>query len=331
MRLSILFVVILSSFELFAVSNDLIEYDFEARLAEYWIGTEVEDTSLSDGMSSVTLASQNFEEQDGLTLLYGYNGTSFTKKMDGRPMDFKLPSGKYVFSFYLKSDQDYAEITTDSIEVKNGINTTIHLNFFIIATYQHSVRKPVIYLYPEEKTEVTVKVAPKGEMTFTYPTYTDGWKCIAEPNGDITLDGKKYNYLFWESEQNFGETLVDASSGFIVSGANITEFLDSKLSSIGFTGEERADFVTFWAPLMVHHDELFIHFMVNDQCNAFAELEIEPVPHHIARLYILWSPLPNDFNRTSLKEQKLPLVIRKGFTVLEWGGAEIDANLLNSN
>ncbi|MBQ9925500.1 MAG: hypothetical protein IJO51_05730 [Clostridia bacterium] len=34
--------------------------------------------------------------------------------------------------------------------------------------------KPVIYLYPEEETEVTVKLDYAGELTTTYPEYKDG-------------------------------------------------------------------------------------------------------------------------------------------------------------
>ena len=35
--------------------------------------------------------------------------------------------------------------------------------------------KPVIYLYPEEVTEVAVELRLNGELTCTYPAYRDGW------------------------------------------------------------------------------------------------------------------------------------------------------------
>ncbi len=38
--------------------------------------------------------------------------------------------------------------------------------------------KPVIYLYPEEKTEVAVKLDYDGELTATYPDYRNGWHFI---------------------------------------------------------------------------------------------------------------------------------------------------------
>ena len=43
--------------------------------------------------------------------------------------------------------------------------------------------KPVIYLYPEEETEVTVKLDYNGTLTSTYPAYGDGWTVTAQPDG----------------------------------------------------------------------------------------------------------------------------------------------------
>ena len=59
--------------------------------------------------------------------------------------------------------------------------------------------KPVIYLYPETETEITVQLDYSGELTCTYPTYTDGWKVTAAPDGTLTDEkGQTYNYLYWE-------------------------------------------------------------------------------------------------------------------------------------
>lgn len=59
--------------------------------------------------------------------------------------------------------------------------------------------KPVIYLYPEKKTAVTVKLNYAGELTCTYPAYNDGWKVSASPDGTLTdAAGQTYNYLYWE-------------------------------------------------------------------------------------------------------------------------------------
>ena len=44
-------------------------------------------------------------------------------------------------------------------------------------------KKPVIYLYPEQEQEVSVRLEYDGELTCTYPEYNDGWTVTAEPDG----------------------------------------------------------------------------------------------------------------------------------------------------
>ena len=43
--------------------------------------------------------------------------------------------------------------------------------------------KPVIYLYPEEAADVTVKLDYAGTLTTTYPAYGEGWRVTAAPDG----------------------------------------------------------------------------------------------------------------------------------------------------
>jgi restriction endonuclease S subunit len=59
--------------------------------------------------------------------------------------------------------------------------------------------KPVIYLYPEHTTSVSVSVSPVGGMTFSEPDYGNGWTVTARPDGQLTDDsGARWPYLFWE-------------------------------------------------------------------------------------------------------------------------------------
>ena len=46
--------------------------------------------------------------------------------------------------------------------------------------------KPVIYLYPEEETDVSVTLAYDGTLTCTYPNYKTGWHVSAKPDGTLT-------------------------------------------------------------------------------------------------------------------------------------------------
>lgn len=45
--------------------------------------------------------------------------------------------------------------------------------------------KPVICLYPEETTEVDVKLDVDGEFLSTWPAYENGWTVTAQPDGAL--------------------------------------------------------------------------------------------------------------------------------------------------
>ena len=62
-----------------------------------------------------------------------------------------------------------------------------------------SDEKPVIYLYPEQETDVRVTLDLAGELTCAYPAYGDGWSVRAAPDGTLTDEsGQTYRYLYWE-------------------------------------------------------------------------------------------------------------------------------------
>ena len=82
--------------------------------------------------------------------------------------------------------------------------------------------KPVIYLYPEEETEVTVKLDYNGTLTSTYPAYGDGWTVTAQPDGTLTDEkGREYYCLFWEGES---DAAYDFSTGYCVTGKDTAVF-----------------------------------------------------------------------------------------------------------
>ena len=73
--------------------------------------------------------------------------------------------------------------------------------------------KPVIYLYPEQETTVSVSLDYTGTLTATYPAYEDGWRVTAEPDGTLyDENGDEYSYLFWEGEDKPTTTSPPASA-----------------------------------------------------------------------------------------------------------------------
>ena len=106
---------------------------------------------------------------------------------------------------------------------------------------ESAAEKPVIYLYPEQETTVSVSLDYAGTLTATYPAYEDGWRVTAEPDGTLyDENGDEYSYLFWEGENN---TDYDFSTGFCVAGADTADFLREKLAEIGLTPREYNEFI----------------------------------------------------------------------------------------
>jgi hypothetical protein len=230
----------------------------------------------------------------------------------------KTTPGKHIFAFYYNSE--YKEIFTDSIEVKPQYRTTVQL-MFRSAHSNIQVRKPVIYLYPESKTEVEVKIKPKGELFFSYPEYDKGWNVIAEPDGTITHKNEKLNYLFWESEQDIPGSLMKLGQGYYIKGRELTQFFEEVLTEYGLTSQEQQDFITYWVPIMKDNPFLYIYFLFDEECDAFGELNISPKPDNTGRIYMLWADAVLSEKGQLPKPQNIPKLNRNGFTAIEWGGA----------
>ncbi len=185
------------------------------------------------------------------------------------------------------------------------------------ASRQLKVRKPVIYLYPEETTDVSVKLDFAGKLTCTYPSYQDGWTVMAQPDGTLTdADGKVYNYLYWEGED---DSVYDMSKGFCVKGSETAAFLEEALAKLGLTRREANEFIVYWLPLMEENAYNVISFQKEAYTDR-AGLQISPEPDTVIRVFMAWygSKKP-----VEIPAQELTAPERTGFTVVEWGGSEI--------
>ena len=178
--------------------------------------------------------------------------------------------------------------------------------------------KPVIYLYPEQTTDVSVKV-DIDQFTVTVPDYKDGWLVSAEPNGQLyNYDDKQtYDYLFWEGISDKGLELGDY--GFVVKRNQLRKFLGISLNRLGLNRTEIKDFKEFWVPEMLKNNEKYfeITFIGTEDFNRVAPLSIEPKPDSVLRVFMNYEPV--NYKR-ELEPQKLVPFERNGFTVVEWGG-----------
>ena len=176
--------------------------------------------------------------------------------------------------------------------------------------------KPVIYLYPEEDTTVSVKVNIDGELICTYPEHgEEGWKNFtARPDGTIVSpDGREYYCLYWEG---IGNMTPDFSSGFCVKGEDTAEFLADILEKIGLNSREANEFIIYWLPILQQNEYNLISFQSEAYTNT-AELEITPSPDSLLRVFMAAKPLSAP---VEIAPQEFAGFERSGFTVVEWGG-----------
>ena len=178
--------------------------------------------------------------------------------------------------------------------------------------------KPVIYLYPETEQEVTVTLDYDGTLTHTYPTYSDGWTVTASPDGTLhDAAGREYYCLFWEGES---DATYDFSRGFCVAGSDTATFLEDTLRQLGLTDNEANEFIIYWLPRMENNAYNLIAFQTGAYTEA-AQLHIQPAPDTLLRVFMAWQPLDKTVD---IAPQTLTTPSRTGFTVVEWGGCQVN-------
>lgn len=186
-----------------------------------------------------------------------------------------------------------------------------------------AVRKPVIYLYPEEETDVRVEVEIDGEFVAVYPAMgANGWEVTAKPDGALIdrATGRRHRYLFWEGTS--AGFKIDPARAFCVAGADSAGFLERACDRFALTGEECGDFVTYWLPELGKHAYNVVQFVDEAEYGAYARMRVEPRPDTVVRQFMIFrgSETP-----VAVGSPELPQRARSGFTVVEWGGAEVGA------
>lgn len=176
--------------------------------------------------------------------------------------------------------------------------------------------KPVIYLYPTETTNVSVKLAPQGGFSYSEPSYIDGWNVVAEPSGKLTniSDNKTYPYLFWEGR---GGLYNIPDLGWVVKNSEVKSLITAKLKLFNLNDQEISDFEDFWLPKFGASPYYFITFMGNRVMDKIAPLNITPKPDTVIRVLMDFAPLDKPI---SVKGFEIKAPARTGFTVVEWGG-----------
>ncbi len=175
-------------------------------------------------------------------------------------------------------------------------------------------KKPLLYLYPQQKTNIKVELSNPSSITTSYPKYNDGWNVVAYPNGDLYYNNRYYYGLYWEETTN---TKVDFSEGFYVTKDNAIDFLEDKLSTIGLNEREANEFIMYWLPILEKNEQSLVYFELTNELQSNNKLLIEPKPDSLLRVRI---HIKKVNQRVNIKEQQLQTFERKGFVAVEWGG-----------
>lgn len=175
-------------------------------------------------------------------------------------------------------------------------------------------KKPMIYIYPEEEIDLTIKLGNVNNLLYTYPKYKNAWNVRVSKDGNIYDYDTKRNYygLYWEGIDNYK---LNMDEGFVVKGENSVKFLEEKLEILGLNEYEINEFIVYWIDKLENNEYNFISFRNEKDINM--PLEFSKKPDTIIRVMMDFKELDKPIK---VKEQQLKKVERKGFTIVEWGG-----------
>lgn len=201
---------------------------------------------------------------------------------------FTNKNGKYTIKAIQGDVLEFSYPEKDTSSVTIGSNSKI-VNIVLWKkgdTPKIMLKKPVIYLYPIEKTDVELSINFDGKILTTFPKLEKSWKVTAYENGQI-FDKKTnrfYNSLFWDGEISFPASHYQYKTGFVVEREKLTSFLIEKLEFIGLNTAETNDFIQYWLPILEKNKSTFIHFLVNEDYDVFSTNNVNPKPDTSIRI-----------------------------------------------
>lgn len=211
--------------------------------------------------------------------------------------------------YFVELEKSYTEQTINI--VVNDINNSL----------PNVAYKPIIYIYPEEETNVKVSLGYENKLLVSYPVYNNEWNVLAKPDGTL-IDNKtnrELYSLYYESENNINFKMEN--EGFVISKDEVIPFLEEKLEILGLNPREQEEFIIYWLPILQKNNYTYIRFATTEEINNNMPLQIEPTPQTTIRVLMTFKGLDEKIN---VKEQELQKVTRNGYTVVEWGATILE-------
>ncbi len=242
-----------------------------------------------------------------------------------------LPLYLHAGVIYLADGNDiYQYLPTDEAIDLSSAKKSLQLKRIIFAqtpsySWWTPSCKPAIYLYPQERENVNVKVNTTGFFTLTIPQYPGktGWHTVANPNGVIEVNGISYPYLYYESKVPDSK-ITKPDKGFVAARNELPKLFSDLLPKLGLNSKESREFRDYWTKALPASPYYLVGVMSEESINQIEPLDINPKPDSIirVRLYFELSDKP-----IQIDSPKIITPQRKGFTVVEWGGMiKVDKN-----
>ena len=181
---------------------------------------------------------------------------------------------------------------------------------------EYVVYKPMIYIYPEQDIDLTIKLGKEENIKSSYPKYKNEWNLKVSKDSNIYDIETNRNYygLFYDVVDNYN---INLNEGFVVKGEDTVSFLEEKLSILGLSEREINEFIVYWIDKLESNYYNFISFRSQEDINDMMPLSFSKEPDTLIRVIMDYKPLEEPIKT---KEQKLTKVERSGYTIVEWGG-----------
>ncbi len=262
--------------------------------------------------------------------LSAQNLTKIGTASDGSAI-YAIPASSTVFKAYFSdytaiqssiTNKAYQNLTQADLENLHAMVASPNALGELVLYERYSIDapggcgKPVIYLYPQQTTDISVRVG--AQVVKSDPTYPAamGWQhVLAQPSGQLIYRGKIYPSLYWEGYGNGIYPTI--SNGTVVPTFLARATIQQQLLAQGLNIKEVTDFLAFWGNKLPATPYTRLTWLTTQQMNTLAPLAITPRPDTLIRVFLDFQGLDQP---EQLTPQKFTAPARTGFTVVEWGG-----------
>ena len=92
------------------------------------------------------------------------------------------------------------------------------------------------------------------------------------------------------------------------------------MKDLGLTDKEANEFIIFWLPKMENNAYNIISFQ-EKLYTQNAKMTVSPTPETLIRVFMAWK---GSDTFVEIEQQELSAPERNGYTVIEWGGSELN-------